>query len=209
MREVYEAQKHDPIEGDYIELVLKDANEIGVVIDENKMSKMKKEDFKNVVKTKVRHAALKYLNNLKQKHSKVRNIIYTELELQTYLKSPVFTSDNNSTLYALRTRTVRGIRSDFGQMYEDHSCPLGCGDTDNLPNIIKCSVLNNRLQSDSLATDCIRYEDVFSKDVLKQKEVTQLYTQLLRIRDEILTSSASNDAGQCINLQECDVSSVT
>ena len=93
-------------------------------------------------------------------------------------------------------------------MYEDHSCPLGCGDTDNLPNIIKCSVHNNRLQSDSLATDCIRYEDVFSKEVLKQKEVTQLYTQLLRIRDEIITSSGNNYAGQCINLQECGVLSI-
>ena len=60
---------------------------------------MKKEDFKKIVKAKVRHAALQYLNNIKEKHSKVRNIIYTELELQAYLKSPCFTSDNHSTLY--------------------------------------------------------------------------------------------------------------
>ena len=209
VREVYEAQKHEPTDGDFIELVKKDATEIGIVFDENDIAKMKKEDFKKIVKTKVRHAALQYLNNIKQKHSKVRNIIYTELELQAYLKNPCFTSDNHSTLYALRTRTVRGIRSDFGQMYSDHSCPLGCGDTDNLPNIIKCSVINNRLRSDRLATNCIKYEDVYSKDVLKQKEVTQVYTDLLRIREEIITSSANDDSGQCINLQECDILSVT
>ena len=82
-------------------------------------------------------------------------------------------------LYALRTRTVQGIRSDFGQMYADHSCPLGCGDKDSIPNILKCSVLRNKLQSDSITKNYLNYEDIFSNDVMKQKEITELYTQLL------------------------------
>ena len=90
---------------------------------------MKKDDFKNHIKLKVRHATFQYLMEVKQNHSKMRNLKYTTLEVQNYLKSPIFKSDNHSTLYALRTRTVRGIRSDFGQMYADQSCPLGCFDT--------------------------------------------------------------------------------
>ena len=146
---------------------------------------------------------------MKQKHSKMRNIEYTTFEVQDYLKSPIFTSDNHSTLYALRTRTVRGIRSDFGQMYQDQSCPLGCGDSDTLPNILTCSILNNKSQSESPATNCVKFEDIFSNDVVKQKEITQLYSQLLKVREEILNSSTNNDAGQCINLQECSRLSVT
>ena len=42
VREVYEAQKNDPSEGDFIELINKDANEIGVDFNENKIEKIKK-----------------------------------------------------------------------------------------------------------------------------------------------------------------------
>ena len=55
----------------------------------------------------------------------------------------------------------------------------------------------------------IFFKDIFSNDVVKQKEITQLYSQLLKVREEILNSSTNNDAGQCINLQECDRLSVT
>ena len=209
VREVYEAQKHETSDGDFIQLVKKDANQIGIDLNDNEIAKAKKEDFKNLVKSKVRNAAFQYLIEMKQKHSKMRNIEYTTFEVQDYLKSPLFTSDNRSTLYALRTRTVRGIRSDFGQMYQDQSCPLGCGDRDTLPNILTCDILKNKSQSESPATNCVKFEDIFCNDVVKQKEITQLYSQLLKVREEILNSSTNNDAGQCINLQECDRLSVT
>ena len=94
-------------------------------------------------------------------------------------------------------------------MYQDQSCPLGCGDRDTLPNILTCDILKNKSQSESPATNCVKFEDIFCNDVVKQKEITQLYSQLLKVREEILNSSTNNDAGQCINLQECDVLSVT
>ena len=59
-----------------------------------------------------------------------------------------------------------------------------------------------------LATNKIVYEDVFSEDISKQKQVTELYNQLLQIREELITNSASSDTGQCINLQEEDILSV-
>ena len=36
--------------------------------------------------------------------------------------------------------------------------------------------------------DNVKYEDVFSRNVLKQKRATELYRQLLEIRDEMLNS---------------------
>ena len=35
----------------------------------------------------------------------------------------------------------------------------------------------------------IRYDDVFSEDIIKQKEVTDLYSELLRIREDLIEST--------------------
>ena len=91
-------------------------------------------------------------------------------------------------LLSLRTRTVRGIRNDFRGMYQDVLCPLGCGDTDTLSNILTCQLLKTNMTSSNIATDTIQYSDVFSTDVVKQKQVTEAYSQLLEIREKLLNS---------------------
>ena len=37
---------------------------------------------------------------------------------------------------------MSGIKSDFKGLYTDISCPLECGDTDNLSHIITCTALD-------------------------------------------------------------------
>ena len=71
------------------------------------------------------------------------NLMYSKLELQPYLHSSLFGTEDMQMLLALRTRTVRGIKSDFRGMYQDEQCPLGCGNKDTLPNMMSCSVLKN------------------------------------------------------------------
>ena len=39
-----------------------------------------------------------------------------------------------------------------------------------------------------MCNDDVKYEDVFSRNVLKQKQATELYRQLLDIRDEMVNS---------------------
>ena len=142
-------------------------------------------------------------------HSKVKHIECKTLVPQTYLKSRLFNTESRRVLYALKTRTVEGIKGDFKNMYQEQLCPLGCGDIDTLQNLLTCSVISSKLHTDMLATHSIQYEDIYSEDITKQKEVTELYSQLLQIREELITSSASSDTGQCINLQEEDILSVT
>ena len=209
IREVFEAQKDDPKDGDFVKTIREDAKIIGLETDENEVAKLKKEVFKKVCKSKVRSAALHYLNEKKQTHSKVKNIEYKTLEPQTYLKSPLFNTESWQLLFALRTRTVKSIKSDFKNMYQEQLCPLGCGDIDTLQNLLTCSVMSSKIHTDILATHSVQYEDIYSEDITKQKEVTELYTQLLQIREELITSSARSDTGQCINLQEEDILSVT
>ena len=83
-------------------------------------------DFKNLVKLKARQASFKYLMLIKETKSKMDNIMYlSTFKPQPYISSQ--TREQSSLTLALRTRTVRGIRTDFGDMYLDKPCPLpGC-----------------------------------------------------------------------------------
>ena len=109
---------------------------------------------------------------------------YSKLELQPYLSSPMFNNESRNLLLRLRTRTVGGIRTDFGQMYPDKTCPLGCGEEDTLQNVLTCTVLRSLHNSSELSISAVKYEDVFSSDIRKQKAVTETFRQLLKIKNE-------------------------
>ena len=97
----------------------------------------------------------------------------------------IFNDESAQVLLALRSRTIRGIKNDLRGMHSDVVCPLGCGNNDtlpNMPNMLTCSVLQNNLHSENVSRQKVQYEDIFSPDIVKQKQVTELYMQLIEIR---------------------------
>ena len=188
VKEIYNAQKTDPIDGDFVILVDKDSKDISLGMAEDSIITTKDDKYKNIVKTKVKTAAFKSLLDVKTSHSKMDELTYEKLQLSQYLKSPLFNSESMQMLLALRTRTVRGIKNDFRGMYPDVGCPLGCTETDTLSHVLSFTVLQANMDSTSLATSTVQYRDIFSTDIVKQKQVTEAYIQLLKIREEMVNS---------------------
>jgi hypothetical protein len=188
VREIYDAQKNDPVDGDFYQLVQTDAAEIDLNLTEAQIISMKEEEYKAKVKAKIRIASFNYLMEIKRSHSKMDGINYRKFEIANHLRSPLFNTDSLSTLFALRTRTVRGVKNDFRGMYTDASCPLGCNEIDTIPHILSCSALQQNMNSQDIANNAVKYEDIFSPDLIKQKQVTELYIQLLEIRDRLINS---------------------
>ena len=117
-------------------------------------------------------------------------IEYTGLfDLQPYMQSSLFDEKMVSLLLALRTRTVRGIRCDFGGMFPDKSCPLeNCSLPDSLSHILVCRELVGEMQSSS-----VEYRDVFSADVQLQSG-RPLCTTVLEAREKMLERPGSAEA---------------
>ena len=67
-------------------------------------------------------------------------------------------------------------------------CPLGCGDLDTIQNILSCKILRQNHTSGDIVSGEVIYEDIFSQDVQKQKQVTVLYEKLLQIRSTLVNS---------------------
>ena len=144
IKKVYIAQKNEPSKGDFCMLVESDMSLIDLNLSEIEMTDMTRYDLKIEVKNRTREAAIKYIMNQKETKSKMDGIEYSgPFDLQPYRMSPMFTREESSLLLAPRTRSVRGVKSDFGEMYSDKTCPLiGCMELDSLAHILVCSVLS-------------------------------------------------------------------
>ena len=186
VRKVYEAQKEDVSPGDFYELVMEDKALINLELSEDEMKSMKKTKFKTIVKSKMRNAAYKSLKEIKGNHSKMNGLRYDKLEQAAYLSSPMFNTESIRLLLALRTRTVRNIRNDFRGMFPDNQCPLSCDTDDTLQHVLECSVIRRHHESRNVSLHTVRYSDVFSINIKKQKQATQLYSELLEVRENLI-----------------------
>ena len=70
----------------------------------------------------------------------MKNICYERL---------IFNEEDRSLLIRLRTRTVNGIKADFKGLYRETFCPLGCGETDTLENVLRCKTIIIKLQNNT------------------------------------------------------------
>ena len=61
-------------------------------------------------------------------------------------------------------------------------------------NSISCNAKSlDEYKSDDLAIRSATYDDIFSDDVLKQKEVTTLFLNLFNIRDKMIEAKENQD----------------
>ena len=184
-RRVYIAQKSNPVKGDFCKLVESDLELIGGNISEQHIQLVSKNTLKAEVKAKMQAAALRYLKQKQHQHSKIRNIVYSKLQTQAYMVSPLFTNDEVNTLHALRSRSVN-VKANFKNKYGNNLlCPL-CGlDEDSQPHMLVCTELNKLYESEELLSKKCSYDDLFG-DQKEQKVITHLYLKLLNIRNQLL-----------------------
>ena len=89
-------------------------------------------------------------------------------------------------------------------MYNDITCPLGCGEIDNLPHLLICSILRKHHKSNSISIVNHKYEDIFSEDIQIQKSVTEIFKQVIQIRNELISQPVAELSGP-MQSNNCDV----
>ena len=157
--------------------------------------------FKKFIKNKIHTAAFKYLLNLSQTHSKVKNIEYEKHETQKYMLNSTFSNQEVNLLHAFRSRTVRGIRTNFRIQYSrDLSCPLVCWPPNTPPiedsqqHLMVCSKLQG------VFSDCqkVQYGDIFG-NVTQQKSVILILSRLLEERDILLSENEATSGATTLD----------
>ena len=98
--------------------------------------------FKKYLRPKIRDPVFSELRSIQAGHSKVNEIVYTNLKIQPYLNHPSFSNSDCKLLFALRSHSLRGIKGNFSSINKDNmSCPLLCDQTkpqDDQQHILVC-----------------------------------------------------------------------
>ena len=207
-KKIYKAQKDNPIEGDFYNLVKADWEMIGKEMDEEYIATASKDALKRHIKESIKASALKYLKEKQKMHSKIKDIEYKKLEVQGYMTSPLFSDNEVSLLYALRSRAVV-CKMNYRNKYkeDDLLCILCKEESDSQPHILLCRVLQSKLESIDLVAHKVNYNDIF-EDTLRQKVIVTIFEKLLTIRETLMKLNPSTLQGVLENNCNLRTSSV-
>ena len=131
------------------------------------------------------------------RHKKNKNLIIffgvvfdNKLKTQEYIKSPKITNKEAEILIALRSQTIRGIRSNFHTFYKsDIQCRLCLESPDTQEHCMQCPRILARFGP---IKRHMKYKHIFGQ-IQEQKEIAWLYTNLLSLREELLQEQDDQD----------------
>ena len=146
---------------------------------------MKKENFKNLIKKKIKKHAFEYLLKKKVKHSKMDDINYKNFELQAYLKTQNIYPKDAQDIFKWRTN-MQQFKINFSKQYENTSCIFQCDHEDSQQNILVCPKIRQKFPEIQIQIDNINYKDIYSNNLIKMRNTVQILNKLLECRKKMI-----------------------
>ena len=162
-----------------------DVEALEIHFDESHIQNSTKIEHKKMIKNSIRKHVFSNLKEQQTKHSKIREICYKSFKIQDYLKCHILNNQEVSLLFSLRSKTAKEFKANF-PYNQNPLCPMGCQIPDSQEHCLDCEKLNC---NDTLNRS-IKYEDIFSSDIMKQAAVTKLFASLLERREDASASPA-------------------
>ena len=182
LKRVFLAQKEAPKKGDWWETVKDDLIKLNITEDDIK--EKKKVEAKKYIKHQIYTLAFEELKKRQATHKKINCIKYEKLERQKYLESKELTLKEACMLVALRSHSVKEIKTNFKTFNKDDLlCPLCLRNEDTQEHCLECPKLKNIAEN---TNENIDYDHIYSDNVLAQKRVAAQFLLLLEERDRLL-----------------------
>ena len=139
------------------------------------ISSYSKEAFADIVKDAVKEKAFSDLIKAQKGHSKGKEIVFKDLNLQSYLKadSPL-TIKEKRFLFAARTRGL-DVKNNFKSGKSDLQCRLCKAHVEDQESLLTCKALNG--DSSNQASEKPVYSDIFSENIGKLTAITKVLHQ--------------------------------
>ena len=135
--------------------------DFGISDNLEEIKKISEYSFKRKVKIKAKEFALNYLLDKKMTHSKMDELMYTELKLQNYLRCDEIPVHEAKNLYRFRVK-VANFRENFKEKYRDSitACPLCYVQPDTQGHSLQC------VQVKMMVTIEGKYTEIFRGKIL-------------------------------------------
>ena len=104
--------------------------------------------------------AIEFLPTKKQEHSKLDNLLYTDLKLQPYLKSDHIPVHEAKNLFRYRVK-VANFRENFKELYRNQStvCPFCTIHLDTQSHALQCDKMKMKMKMEG------NYDDIFKQKI--------------------------------------------
>ena len=124
------AQWYDPVKGDWTKQIKNDLCDLNIDDDISKIKNYSAFRFKNIVKQKGRQLALNRLCEKKERHSKLENLTYVELNIREYLCNQNISVNQARIIFRSRTRMTH-YWNNFKHWRYSQKCPV-CKETNSI-----------------------------------------------------------------------------
>ena len=138
-------QWYNPSKGDWTEQVKLDLQEFNIPIDFDYISSKSKDSFKKMVKRKAKELVLKKLLISKANHSKMANLEYNNMEMQSYFLREDVKIEQKRIIFKYRTRMA-----EFGENFRAgrHTviCPFCFSQLDSQDLGAMCPIIQTKMK---------------------------------------------------------------
>ena len=190
-KEVLLGQIKKPKTGDWYKLIEKDLKKIHIGASPSEIAILSKEEIRKKLRKSCSEAFFDTLRAKQGASSKGKEISYSRLETQSYLKSESkLTKDIQQKVIKIRTRDVY-LKSNFPMAFKDRKCSASelCLSEESQKHIFSCSFLSSENQ---LVQENIKYEDIFRNCVKSQEIISEIFFQRYKRLKTIITSRGNN-----------------
>ena len=154
----FTAQCNFPCKGDWIDIVKSDLDDLELPKCFNFIKSKSKGVYKKLIKEKTNEYALKTLQGMQDKHSKMKNLNYSSITMQNYFKRRDLDVEQKKTIFKFRTRM-----SEFGDNFrggrEQVLCPLCDTHVDKQELSYECKVIQKEIDIKG------SYQEIYSDNI--------------------------------------------
>ena len=147
------------------------------------MRKMKRNQFKNMLKEKINHLAFKYL--MEKRGKKGKEIEYFSIRMADYLAPNMtdITVKEKQDMFSVINRMVQ-ISFNFPKSNETDFC--FCGEIETMNHIYSCKLLNKE-------EEILPYEKIYTGNIGEQVTVYKRFQKNMKNRENIKTKTKTEN----------------
>lgn len=174
---VFSAQWKYPIKDDWTNTVQKDLKDLEINMSLEEIKLKSKISFKKLVKIKAKEYTMDYLLTLKEKHTKMENLHYKDLKLQSYLKDKEIPTNEAKNLYKYRTRSAK-FKENCKSSYLSTACPLCFIQLDTQAHCVQCPEIIKNMKIEG------NYSDIFGEKI--PSNISRTLLKISKFRENLL-----------------------
>ena len=181
---VFQSQCNHQTSKDWITTIKSDLEYLGLNVNFADIKEMSKAKWKATVKQSIREMSLKYLNNLKQRHSKVNELKHTSIKMQPYLLPNELNASKEEIqlIFKMRCR-VTHVKTNLKGLYDTYECGVCLKEDETQEHIYKCTeILKLKEINDDKMPE---YEKIMVGTTKEQIEIAKIFKENMKIHEKI------------------------